>query len=169
MVTTEIPGRSIRDAGSDRGLHDVLVEAGRDLARLGEVPVRGFGWIRRDPAATTLQADLPSARSLMLENLDEHLATLRGGPLDRHEVAAIVRAVELHAGMLEVEPSHLAHGDYDDTHIYRYGRNYTRIVDFGEIRAASRRRGLLRAARPLVRPTDPAESAGGLRRRHATP
>lgn len=137
MVTTEIPGHSIRD-GAGAGLHNVLVEAGRDLARIGEVPVRGFGWIRRDPAATSLEADLLSARSLMLDQVDEHLAGLRDGLLDRREVAAIERAVELQAGVLQDEPSRLAHGDYDDTHIYREGRRYTGLIDFGEIRGAPR-------------------------------
>jgi Ser/Thr protein kinase RdoA (MazF antagonist) len=136
MVTTEIPGRSIRDEGSDPGIHDVMVEAGRDLARIGEVTVRGFGWIRRDDAAMSLEADLPSARFLMLENLEEHLATLRDSLLDRRDIAAIERAIELHADMLDEDSSYLAHGDFDDTHIYRDGRSYSGIIDFGEIRGA---------------------------------
>jgi Ser/Thr protein kinase RdoA (MazF antagonist) len=136
MVTTEIPGRSIRDEGSDRGLHDVLTEAGRDLARIGAVPVRGFGWIRRDPETTSLEAALPSARSLMLEDLDEHLATLSDGLLDRRDIAAIEQAIELHVDMLDEDASYLAHGDFDDTHIYRDGRTYSGIIDFGEMRGA---------------------------------
>lgn len=136
MVTTEIPGRSIRDEGLHPELRDVLVEAGRDLARIGEVSVRGFGWIRRDSEVSSLEADLPSARSLMLEDLGQRLATLHGGLLDRHEVAAIERAVELHTGALDAGASSLAHGDFDDTHIYRDGRTYSGIIDFGEIRGA---------------------------------
>jgi hypothetical protein len=137
MVTTEIRGRSIRDEGFDPELRDVLVEAGRDLARIGEVPVRGFGWIRREPEATSLEADLPSARFMMLEDLGERLATLRGGLLDERAVAAIERAIELHADMLDKDPSRLAHGDFDDTHIYREGPTYTGLIDLGEIRGAS--------------------------------
>jgi hypothetical protein len=78
MVTTEIPGRSIRDVGSASGLHRILVDAGRDLAAVGEVAVGGFGWIRRDPSVTSLEADEASARSLMLKDLDVHLAALQG-------------------------------------------------------------------------------------------
>jgi Ser/Thr protein kinase RdoA (MazF antagonist) len=136
MVTTEIPGRSIRDEGTISGSHGVLVDAGRDLAAIGEVAVRGFGWIRRDASATSLEADDPSARSLMLENLAGHLAALHEGMLDRREVSAIERAVKLHAWTLEGLPSRLAHGDFDDTHIFRVGRTYSGIIDFGEMRGA---------------------------------
>jgi Ser/Thr protein kinase RdoA (MazF antagonist) len=136
MVTTEFPGRSVRDEGTDLGLHRVLVDAGRDLARIGEVAVRGFGWVRRDPAATSLQAAEPSARSLMLENLDERLAALQEGMLDQRDVSVIERAVELHAGTLDGLPSRLAHGDFDDTHVFRVGGTYSGIIDFGEIRGA---------------------------------
>jgi aminoglycoside phosphotransferase (APT) family kinase protein len=136
MVTTEIVGRSIRDEGTVSGLHRVLVDAGRDLAAIGEVAVRGFGWIRRDPSATALEADDPSARSFMLEDLDERLSTLQESMLDRRDVSAIERAVELHAGTLDGVPSRLAHGDFDDTHIFHVGGMYSGIIDFGEIRGA---------------------------------
>jgi Ser/Thr protein kinase RdoA (MazF antagonist) len=136
MVTTEIPGRSVRDEGTDLGLHEVLVDAGRDLATIGEVTVRGFGWVRRDPAATSLEAGEASARSLMLENLDGRLAALQEGMLDRREVSAIERAVELNAGTLDGLPSRLAHGDFDDTHVFRVGGTYSGIIDFGEMRGA---------------------------------
>jgi aminoglycoside phosphotransferase (APT) family kinase protein len=132
MVTTEIAGRSIRDEGTVSGLHPVLVDAGRDLAAIGGVAVHGFGWIRRDPSTTALEADDPSARSFMLENLDGRLSTLQEGMLDRRDVSAIERAVELHAGV----PSRLAHGDFDDTHIFRVGGTYSGIIDFGEVRGA---------------------------------
>jgi Ser/Thr protein kinase RdoA (MazF antagonist) len=136
MVTTEIAGRSIRDEGTVSGLHEVMVECGRDLAAIGEVAVHGFGWISRDPSATSLEAELPSARSFMLESLEERLSTLQSGPLDRRDVSAIERAVELHAGTLDGVPSRLAHGDFDDTHIFRVGARYSGIIDFGEIRGA---------------------------------
>jgi Ser/Thr protein kinase RdoA (MazF antagonist) len=113
-----------------------LVDAGRDLAAIGEVAVHGFGWIRRDPSTTALEADDLSARSFMLENLDGRLSTLQEGMLDRRDVSAIERAVELHAGTLDGVPSRLAHGDFDDTHIFRVGGMYSGIIDFGEIRGA---------------------------------
>ena len=136
MVTTAVAGRPIREQVDDDDPHEVLVEAGRDLARIGEVGVRGFGWVRRDEAATPLEAELPSASSLMLQDLEGHLATLTNGTLSLEEASAIERAVERHAEVLADEPSRLAHGDFDDTHIFRSGRTYSGIIDFGEIRGA---------------------------------
>jgi aminoglycoside phosphotransferase (APT) family kinase protein len=136
MVTTEIPGRSIREGGDTEGLDGVMVEAGRDVALIGDVAVRGFGWIRRDPAATPLEAGLPSARALMLESLAERLTTLANGMLGTGEIERIERAVERYSGLLDADASRLAHGDLDETHVFRRGAAYTGIIDFGEIRGA---------------------------------
>ncbi|HEV8564199.1 MAG TPA: phosphotransferase [Actinomycetota bacterium] len=136
MVTTEIRGHSLRDQATDAGLHGVWVNAGRDLAAIGDVAVRGFGFIRRDQSATSLEAEEPSARSLMLEDFSGRLGSLQDGMLDAREVSGIERAVALHAGKLDGLPSRLAHGDFDDTHVFRHGRAYSGIIDFGEMRGA---------------------------------
>jgi aminoglycoside phosphotransferase (APT) family kinase protein len=135
LVTTEIEGDAIRDR-TDMDLHDLLIDAGRDLALIGEMTVDGFGWIRKDPSVTSLEADGASARSLMLGSLDDDLAVLLERVLGRSEVADIERAVGSSAALLDGLPSRLAHGDFDDSHIFCNGAAYTGIIDFGEMRGA---------------------------------
>jgi aminoglycoside phosphotransferase (APT) family kinase protein len=52
MVTTAMPGRPAADGGASR---DVVVAAGRDLARIGSIPVAGAGFVRRDDAVPPLR------------------------------------------------------------------------------------------------------------------
>lgn len=38
--------------------------------------------------------------------------------------------------LLETSDAYLAHGDFDDSHIFHYNGQYTGIIDFGEIRGS---------------------------------
>jgi aminoglycoside phosphotransferase (APT) family kinase protein len=135
MVTTEIPGRPAAEAPRGGTLPAILREAGRDLAAINRIPVEGFGWIRRaGSAANGLEAEMADSRSFLLEDLDRHLATLSGAALTAKQVRQVRELVERHAAWLDIEQAHLAHGDFDLTHIYQHDGRYTGIIDFGEIR-----------------------------------
>ncbi len=50
MITAEIPGVSVEDEWPRNNQGGILREAGRQIARVHEVSVDGFGWI--DPSGT---------------------------------------------------------------------------------------------------------------------
>jgi aminoglycoside phosphotransferase (APT) family kinase protein len=128
ILTTAIPGASL----DDDPLPDpspILTAAGADLARINQVPVDGFGWIRRDDSLPTrLRGTLPT--------WPEFAADLTTHPLDPwFDPPTIARITEL-ARIPPANPdqAHLAHGDFDSSHLFSQHGRYTGIIDFGEIR-----------------------------------
>ena len=139
MVTTAIAGSHIGHIPAHPQLRDIMLEAGRDLARINQIPVAGFGWIMRDRSpALPLEAEHPTYRAFVAEYLDTALATLRRHVLDADESAAIRAILDRYDCWLDTDDAWLAHGDFDATHIYQENGRYTGIIDFGEIRGASR-------------------------------
>ncbi|HEX5416382.1 MAG TPA: aminoglycoside phosphotransferase family protein [Chloroflexota bacterium] len=139
MVTREIPGVPLSQspllAPADR--EQVLAEAGADLARVNQVAVNGFGWIDRSPGlADSLQAPHQSFRAFALEFWETDLAFLGGTVLSPAEVATVNHVVADSEAWLANDAGHLAHGDFDPTHIFQQDGRYTGLIDFGEIRGA---------------------------------
>ena len=135
MMTTEIKGTAIGRSDVGAELSDILRAAGRDVALLNQVPVDGFGWIRRDlPKDLTLCGEMPTEREFMLAGFERSLSTLQahtGSSMQMDKIADIVRSV---APLLDARHAHLAHGDLDLTHIFAQSGRYTGIIDLGEIR-----------------------------------
>ncbi len=142
MVTTEIPGGPIARARAGVDVRPIVRAAGRDLALLGGVAVDGFGWIERDdPAPTRLTAELPSLRVFALDGLELVLATVRGlfTPAEIATVRGLVAGFPSDGDPRQgAAPGHLAHGDFDSTHVYHRDGAYTGVIDLGEIRGADR-------------------------------
>lgn len=138
MVTTAIPGRSLADDPHGFDARAVLAAAGRDLAAINDVEVRGFGFVRRDgPGGFEMEAELPTLRGFALGELEEHLAAV-SSVLAGDELAAVRAVIRGHDRWLEAIRANLAHGDLDATHIYHQDGRFTGIIDFGEIRGADR-------------------------------
>ena len=135
MITTEIKGTAIGKSDVGAELPDILRAAGRDVALLNQVPVDGFGWIRRDlPKDRALRGEMPTERAFLLAGFEHSLSTLQlhtgsSGLVDR--IRDIVRS---EAPRLAARHAYLAHGDLDLTHIYAQAGHYTGIIDLGEIR-----------------------------------
>lgn len=139
MLTTEIPGEPLSCLAGERARTAILFAAGRELAIINSIPVAGFGWVVRDPTvATALHAELPTARAFLLGDLEDDLALLVRRGLAPADCAAIGRAIERFAPLLDTPQGWLAHGDFDSTHIYGREGRYTGIIDFGEMRGAER-------------------------------
>ncbi len=141
MITTEIKGEPLGRAASMLSAADmrlVLNEAGRDLALINDMPVDGFGWIRRDAHhVTRLVAEHESFRAFAHESLDADLELLREAPaLSATEVETMRQTLSRLDAMLGVPQGRLAHGDLDVSHIYVADGRYSGIIDFGEIRGA---------------------------------
>lgn len=135
MVTTAIKGKHIGHYHVNEVPRSTLVEAGRDLAVINSIPVQQFGWIRRDSSeVTSLEAEFPTCRAFIFEQLEEDLAFLGKLVLRTGEIKAIWEIIDRCDAWLDVEKAWLAHGDFDATHIYQEHGCYTGIIDFGEIR-----------------------------------
>jgi aminoglycoside phosphotransferase (APT) family kinase protein len=135
MVTTAIKGKHIGHYHVNEVDRNVLVEAGRDLAVINSIPIQQFGWIRRDSSeVTSLEAEFPTYRAFIFEQLEEDLAFLSEHVLNTREIKAIRGIVDRFGARLDIEQAWLAHGDFDATHIYHEHGCYTGIIDFGEIR-----------------------------------
>lgn len=115
LVMTEVPGAPVT---ADEP--EVVRAAGRDLARLNQVPAPGFGWIREP---------LPSYADFVVSYLPAHLPPLWSAATR----AAIEAEVAAERGVLRPS-AWLAHGDFDTTQIFAHGGRYTGIIDLGELR-----------------------------------
>ena len=139
MITTEIPGGPLADLPPGEATANILVEAGRELAIINSLPVEGFGWIKRDTGdVERLEAEQPTNRAFLLEDLDLYLSVLGSTVLTAREVSCIHDVIERHHAWLDGDQAWLAHGDFDLTHIYQENGRYTGIIDFGEIRGTGR-------------------------------
>jgi aminoglycoside phosphotransferase (APT) family kinase protein len=139
MMTTEIAGRPLAESDPRTDVAAILVAAGRDLAVVNSLPVAGFGWIRREGrAAVRLAGELPTYRQFALEDLEQRLDLLRQGWLTSEETEAICQVVADNDAWFDADRSHLAHGDFDVSHIYHDDGEYTGMIDFGEIRGTDR-------------------------------
>jgi aminoglycoside phosphotransferase (APT) family kinase protein len=144
MITGEIPGAStVRYVGAElvstdvpaaQALPGIFRAAGRDLARINQLPVDGYGWVRRDPPPWPLRGELPVYADWVA--VDHGCAALGAlglpGP-DVDRVGSLLQEQVEGGG-----PGLLVHGDFDLTHVFHSGGRYTGIIDFGEIRGADR-------------------------------
>ncbi len=139
MLSTEIKGTHLGNCSSLEDQKAILREAGRDLALIDSIPVKHFGWIRRDyDEVKQLEAEFPTLRALIYEHLENDLLLLEKSRILRSsDVAAISSILERNDVWLNEEQAWLAHGDFDVTHIYQKNDHYTGIIDFGEIRGAN--------------------------------
>lgn len=141
MITAEIKGQPLSQSTmlSQKEVEAISREAGRDLACISTMPVEGFGWMQRDsPDAKSLRAEWPTHRAFALEYWEADVAYLAEHVLQHSEVVSLERVLSYHDSWLDSEQGYLAHGDFDATQIYQENGRYTGIIDFGEIRGASR-------------------------------
>jgi aminoglycoside phosphotransferase (APT) family kinase protein len=132
MLTTAISGTPLAGNGVTNP-PPILLAAGADLARIHQLPVDGFGWIRRDnPHAARLSASQRSwpafAAELIALDLDRWF--------DRKSQDRLRRLARLPPAADSIAHASLAHGDFDPSHIFHVGGMYSGIIDFGEIRGA---------------------------------
>lgn len=139
MVTTEIRGDHIGNLLIDSATAAILREAGRDLAVINSLPVAGYGWIRRDrPDAGRLEAEHASLHAFIFEHLEADIAVIGTGGFDTVETGTLRDLILDTIPRIPGEQAWLAHGDFDVSHIFQEHGRYTGIIDFGEIRGATR-------------------------------
>jgi aminoglycoside phosphotransferase (APT) family kinase protein len=140
MLTSSVAGQSLDDGVPDGGIEDILRAAGRNLAAVNKVPVRGFGFIRRHPdSAEDLEGEYPDFNGWMRGHYGEPLSLLlQSDVFAAGERAAIAAAAESSMRDLRCPTAFLAHGDFDTSHIYHRENKLSGLIDFGEIRGAHR-------------------------------
>ncbi|WP_193726624.1 phosphotransferase family protein [Paenibacillus guangzhouensis] len=139
MVVTEIAGSDASRCDSADQYKHLLREAGHQLALLNQVDVDGFGWVVRDNTSLDkkLHGEKRSLHEVIFENLDEDLSGLAGHVFHPEEAARIRQLLDSGTELMTRHAPKLAHGDFDDSHIFQQDGQYSGIIDFGEIQGSS--------------------------------
>lgn len=137
MITEEIPGVSIEDEWPHDDAPGILHEAGRQIARVHEVSVDGYGWIDRT-SYDRLKTEKSTFQEYFSEFLSSDLRTLEHYEFTNQEKMQIADLMETARQILDVQNAVLVHGDFDVSHIFHVNGRYTGLIDFGEIRGNNR-------------------------------
>lgn len=134
LITTEIHGVPLEQVSVRSAATTALHEAGADLARLNQLPVKGFGWIRRHGPGP-LQARLDTYASFVTGGLPtrEEWPVPLASVFDSGTLDAIERLLAEEVTR-PVPEATLAHGDFSLAHVFVQRGAYTGLIDFGEIR-----------------------------------
>jgi aminoglycoside phosphotransferase (APT) family kinase protein len=139
MMTREIPGHAIGYGDPPDHLASILLQAGRELAVINQIPMQGYGWVRRDSAELKLDAEYPSLSLWLHAHFAAPLRALtQSGALPPEQAVLLPILLERACERFASEPAFLAHGDFDPTHIFYDETGYQGVIDFGEIRGAHR-------------------------------
>ncbi|MCS7461531.1 aminoglycoside phosphotransferase family protein [Paenibacillus doosanensis] len=139
MIVGEIPGENVMNCGSKDIYHGILVQAGKQIAVINQVSVDGFGFVKRgrEEDARPLQGPKKSMHDYLYEVLEEGLVLLSENGFSRRDIFQISSLFDAGADLMGRHGSCLAHGDFDDDHIFHYNGTFTGIIDFGEIQGSS--------------------------------
>ena len=135
MITTEVAGVSLARITDPAVAVPVAEAAGADLAVINQIPVDGFGFVRRLNRRWPPSAPFPDHQSFLVS----HLPRPWPGPLTVLFGQAQIKTLE---DLIGYEREHsrssavLQHGDFDVNPIFCAGGRYTGLIDFGEIRGA---------------------------------
>src|SRR5260370_17387964 len=112
MITKEIKGVTLSqsDTLSQGELQTIMREAGKDLARINSLPVRGFGWMHEFEATEPLSAPFSTHRAFALHNWDKHLNTLASTILSAPLVIMLCQVLHCYISWLDIEYNSLVHG-----------------------------------------------------------
>jgi aminoglycoside phosphotransferase (APT) family kinase protein len=135
LIVSAVAGRSLAGHGTDEQARRAVRAAGRDAALINTLEVEGFGWLRRD-GLPGLRAELASYADFVASDLPGRWPGWLAGAFTAAELHAL-QALADQERQRPVPRAHLAHGDFDATHIWidDHGR-YAGIIDFGEMRGA---------------------------------
>jgi aminoglycoside phosphotransferase (APT) family kinase protein len=138
MVTSAVPGHAVAEGVPAGTVPDILAAAGRDLALINAIPVRGYGWLRRELGLeAALLGEHADYSEWAIAGVEESVGALGGaGVLGSGEARALVRLLVGRGAWARPAQARLAHGDFDCTHIFQQDGHYAGIIDFGEIRGA---------------------------------
>lgn len=135
MVVEALPGESMQNRPWDADSASVFREAGRQLALLRQVPVRGFGWIDRTDE-TRLTGEFSDFAPYFTNSLETDLSALSQLDFTREQQKRIRELMEEALSLLQTDRAVLVHGDLCPDHIFGQNGHFTGFIDFGEIRGS---------------------------------
>ena len=137
MITGEIAGVSVEDEWPGDSVPGILREAGRQITRIHEVSVDGFGWIDRT-SYDKLKGEESTFQDYFTKFLSDDLQTLERYEFTDGERVYVADLMETARRMLDVQNAVLVHGDFDISHIFHSNGRYSGLIDLGEIRGNNR-------------------------------
>jgi aminoglycoside phosphotransferase (APT) family kinase protein len=139
-LTSRMPGVALADVTAGAWLPDVGRAAGAALARINEIPVQGYGWVQDMTCDGVLVAEHPTRAAWAREYVAASETVAARSLLGSERANRVTDAVRQWAALPGTVASHLAHGDFDTTHVYIDPESgaFTGIIDFGEMRGADR-------------------------------
>lgn len=139
MVTEEIPGIPANQTSNPP--HEIFIEAGKQLALINSISVKGFGWLdRKKPNVREITAIYSSYEEFALnfDQIEHILKNLVDNQAFSHHLSKrYLKYVHHHQQLLKIDQACLSHGDFAADHIYVNENKYSGIIDFGDIRATS--------------------------------
>jgi aminoglycoside phosphotransferase (APT) family kinase protein len=137
LIVAALAGGSLASHGTDEEARRAVRAAGRDAALINAIEVEGFGWLRRD-GLPGLRAERARYAEFVASDLPGRWPGWLAGAFTGGELEALQAVVDQEL-QRPVPRGHLAHGDFDATHIWLDGQGrYAGIIDFGEMRGADR-------------------------------
>jgi len=133
LITGEIPGQPLARCRDQRAARRVARAAGRDLAVLNGVGVRGFGWVRRQAPGWPLRATSRTYAEFVTSSLPDPWPGPLGELFTFAELDRLWALVDRERRR-DLACATLAHGDFDTTAIFQVDGHYSGLIDFGEIR-----------------------------------
>ena len=139
MLTSLVPGRPLRELPqlAPAAIAAAAHAAGRDLARINQIPVRGFGWVQGVLAPDdALVAEHPSRAAWTAEYAQATAEVAASRMVEPRETDRLRQIMDRWLSRPDRTMSCLAHGDFDATHIHMSepAMRYSGIIDFGEVR-----------------------------------
>jgi len=132
MIVTEVKGRAISRKLEPEKLKNVLFEAGKDLAVINSIPVKGFG--RLKGGVKELEGKHKTRKDALPKDLDKRIKLLIDKRVFNPKEGKLVsKIIEHFQDYSNYEQAYLSHGDFDNGHIYHREGQYTGIIDFGDI------------------------------------
>jgi aminoglycoside phosphotransferase (APT) family kinase protein len=135
LITTEIPGVSLAEISAPERAAAVAEQAGSDLAVINQIPVDGFGFVRRTDRRWPLHAEYRTYETFLVSFLPQSWPGPLADLFDRPGLTVLEGLIEQERGSHR-STAVLQHGDFDVTPIFGHGGRYTGLIDFGEIRGA---------------------------------
>lgn len=141
MIVSEIEGKPLEGENLyPKTRSEVLIKAGEQIALANSIMIEGIGWIQDNTKTDKLYATGTSYYDYWLgENLVVQLKELKKAKmLEPKEVDLLRKIFDIKGELINSTKSgHLAHGDFDPTHIYFNDNQYSGIIDWGDIRSTS--------------------------------
>lgn len=140
-IEKELKGKTVKDDPtlSKEQLDSIIIEAGKDLANINSIMVKGVGWMEgvKEEELYSRGKDYNDFIVRNVPNMLKHLRHVK--ILSRKQIRKINRYIIKHQYLLDTkDTSYLAHGDFCTEHIYHINGKYSGIIDFGDIRGTSK-------------------------------